>query len=113
MDTPTHTAAASQAPTGPPLSRGAVKLGQFLQRYGITQAAAAVILEASESSLHDWLTGAKRPNADSRWIIERWTGGTGDDADKVLAYEWSPAEFLQRLESIKPFKPGADLGGHP
>ena len=84
-------------------------LGRFLQRYGITQAAAALALKVSESTLHDWLTGAKAPRADSRWIVERWTGATGEDGDKVLAYEWSDREFLALLESIVPYRPGQDL----
>ena len=90
------------------LSKGARKLSQFLTRYGLTQAFAAHELGVSAPTLHDWLSGAKKPGAGNRWRLERWTGGTADPAvDRVNAVEWSDDGFLDELGQVVPYRPSS------
>ncbi len=82
---------------------GKCLLAEFLKRNGISQRAAAAALGVSAPNMHDWLAGAKRPRAENRVAIDRWTAGA------VPAASWSTPDELSNLETVEPFKASADL----
>lgn len=77
---------------------GASLLAGFLERNKISQRVAAATLGVSAPNMHDWLVKTKRPRAEKRTAIERWTSG------EVPAASWSTADELESLETVEPFK---------
>ncbi len=74
-------------------------LAAFLEEHDLTQREAAQAVGVSSPTMHDWLTGAKRPSAAHRESIERWTSGA------VAASAWATAEEAAAVEAIEPFRP--------
>ena len=81
------------------LSRGATDLRAFLKAHNITQLAAAGALGVSAVTLHDWLTGAKRPRAERREAIARWTRGA------VPESAWATSDERAAASKVVPFRP--------
>ena len=83
------------------LTDGAKKLGKFLKKHGITRAAAAAAIGATDPTVCDWIGGKKRPREAMRAAIEVWTDG------EVLVESWlTPAERKARVK-IVPFSAAA------
>lgn len=74
---------------------------KFLTDAGLTQAEAAKRLGVSAPTMHDWLTGAKRPTAVWRDAIERLSSGS------VPASSWVTPEERTRVARVRPVKPAA------
>jgi DNA-binding transcriptional regulator YdaS (Cro superfamily) len=88
-----------------PPYEGPEKLSQFLQAHGLTQRAAASAVGVSAPTMHDWITGAKRPSSRHRESIERWTNG------EVAAAAWATEDEQQAVRAIEPFRPEAPKSG--
>jgi transcriptional regulator with XRE-family HTH domain len=81
---------------------GASRLQAFLQAHGITQLAAATALGVSDPTVHDWVTGAKRPKAHHRQAIAVWTNG------EVPTDSWLKADERAAAAAVRPFVSGAN-----
>lgn len=87
------------------LCAGALRLQKFIERHEQTQVAAADAVGVSAPTMHDWLSGAKRPRALHRAAIEVWTRG------EVGADSWALEHELDALADVTPFKPARAAGG--
>ena len=81
-------------------SDAAHSLGAFLRRHEITQRAASVALGVTNPTIHDWVTGAKRPTAAHREAIAIWTSGA------VPADAWLTDEERSAVRAARPFAGG-------
>lgn len=81
------------------MTDGAARLQAFIKRHGLTQLAAANALGVSDPTVHDWVTGAKRPKAHHRQAIEAWTGGA------VPVAAWLTKEERASQAAVRPFIP--------
>lgn len=81
------------------MTDGATLLGAFLRAHAITQLACANALGVSDPTVHDWVTGSKRPRANHRDAIAVWTRG------EVPADAWLTAEELGARSAVRPFEP--------
>ena len=77
---------------------GAKLLLEFLRTNAVTQEACADALKVSGSTVHDWLTGAKRPRSYHRDQIAIWTSGA------VAADSWERPKEKRALANVAPFK---------
>lgn len=57
------------------LTRGATALRGFIEAHGLSLKAAATGLRIEGPTLHAWMSGMKRPRAEQRMRIARWTHG--------------------------------------
>jgi DNA-binding transcriptional regulator YdaS (Cro superfamily) len=87
------------------MSSGSSLLVAFLERHQITHAAAARAIGVSRPNMHDWLAATKRPRAERRAAIERWTSG------EVPASAWSTAAELSEVDALEPFRPSTGTEG--
>ncbi len=62
-----------QTNTPPP---AAALLAAFLEKYGVKQAEAAIMLNVSKAVFSGWLSGRTQPRAEWRLVIARWTRNT-------------------------------------
>ncbi len=84
------------------MTDGATRLAEFLKRNGLTQLAAAEALGVSDPTVHDWVTGAKRPRAHHREAISVWTGG------EISSDSWLVDEERVAMAAVRPFTPTED-----
>lgn len=88
------------------MTDGAVRLAAFLRKNGITQLSAAESLGVSDPTVHDWVTGSKRPRAHHRDAIATWTHG------EVGTESWLTAEEQASRQAVRPFESADDSGEH-
>lgn len=81
------------------MTDGARRLAAFLKRNGITQLGAGEALGVSDPTVHDWVTGSKRPKAHHRDAIATWTRG------EVGTELWLTAEERASRKAVRPFEP--------
>jgi hypothetical protein len=84
-----------------PPGEGAKKLLAFIQKAGLSCAKAADALDTVHPALLAWLSGACRPDAYRRALIEAWTGGA------VPSVLWLSEAERAHLRKIRPFKRAA------
>ena len=82
-------------------TRGALLLGAFLKKNGITRAAAGQALGVADPTVCDWCGGKKRPRHEMRAAIETWSGGA------VPADAWMTA--AEKRAAAKPVAPFAEV----
>lgn len=85
---------------------GATRLQAFLKTHGISQVAAGSALGVSGPTVHDWVTGAKRPKGHHREAISVWTGG------EVAADSWLREDERALMAGVKPFVKADESGEH-
>jgi hypothetical protein len=84
-------------------SRGAALLDEFLKSKGRGAAArCAEDLSVSAPTIHDWVSGVKRPKGPRREALEIWTGGA------VPRDAWDLAGERAVLDTVKPFEPAPE-----
>lgn len=88
------------------MTDGAVQLAEFLRRNGLTQISAAGALGVSDPTIHDWVTGSKRPKAHHREVIAVWTRG------EVTIDAWLTAQERAATQLVRPFVPSLSSGEH-
>lgn len=88
------------------MTEGARRLAAFLRNNGITQLSAAEALGVSDPTVHDWVSGAKRPKAHHRDAIATWTRGV------VGTETWLTAEERASRKAVRPFEPADGSGEH-
>ncbi len=86
---------------------GAIRLGEFLRTNSVSQRAAGLALGVSGPTIHDWITGAKRPRTSHREAIAIWT------RDAVSADAWLSEEERAATLAVRPFERPDDSGEHP
>lgn len=86
---------------------GASRLQAFLKAHGLSQVAAAGDLGVSGPTVHDWVTGAKRPKGHHREAIAVWTHG------QVPAESWLRDDERAVMAGVKPFAGADESGAHP
>lgn len=79
------------------MTPGASLLEAFLRVNSITQMAASKALGVSDPTIHDWVSGAKRPRAHHRKAIDVWTGGS------VPELAWATDDERVALAKVGPF----------
>lgn len=84
------------------MTNGAKWLADFLKRNGLTQLAAAEALGVSDPTIHDWVTGSKRPRAHHREVIAVWTRG------EVTAQSWLEDKERAAMAAVRPFVPRSE-----
>lgn len=76
------------------LTGGARLMERYLTEKGLKQTHAAKALDVSDPTVSDWLSGEKRPRAETRDLIETWTGGA------VPAGAWKTAEEIAAQQAM-------------
>lgn len=79
------------------MTDGARLLGEFLRRNGLTQLAAGRAIGVSDPTIHDWVTGAKRPRAHHREAVAVWT------SSEVPCDAWLTEQERVCAGTIRPF----------
>jgi transcriptional regulator with XRE-family HTH domain len=79
------------------MTNGATWLAEFLRRNNLTQLATAEALGVSDPTVHDWVTGSKRPKAHHRDAISVWTRG------EVPVDAWLEESERVARAAVKPF----------
>lgn len=94
-----------QKPTQPKIapkkvceSRARKRFGAFLERNGLSYAAAGRALGVSHVAVYEWVLGTKRPTPGHREAIAVWTDGD------VLAVHWRMAGDRDVVAGVKPFQ---------
>lgn len=84
------------------ISRGATLLDAFVRAQGRGMAAkTARALGVSPPTIHDWMSGVKRPKGPRREALEVWTGGA------VPRDAWDLDGERDVLTTVRPFEPPA------
>lgn len=83
------------------MTNGGRLLAEFLKRNGLTQLAASRAIGVSDPTIHDWVTGSKRPRAHHRDAISVWTN------EDVPADAWLTDEERAGTMAVRPFRPDA------
>jgi hypothetical protein len=92
------------------VSSGAGLLRAFLAEKGVTQTAAGEALGVSGVTVHDWVSGSKRPKAHHREAVALWTHGV------VPVDSWRLSKEHAAVAVVKPFEapiPAEDPGALP
>lgn len=84
------------------MTNGGRLLAEFLKRNGLTQLAASKALGVSDPTIHDWVTGSKRPRAHHRETIAVWTN------EEVPSDSWLTDEERAATEVVRPFRSDDD-----
>lgn len=86
------------------LTSGAVLLREFIEDNKLSQKQAADALGVKPPTIHEWITGAKRPRAEHREAISIWTHGS------VPVANWLLEEERAAIAGAVPFEPEAPTG---
>jgi|GEM_PF-3511842 len=84
---------------------GADLLQAFLRKHSLTQFAASVALKVSDPTIHDWVTGTKRPRTHHREAIAMWTNG------EVPVSAWLRDDEREAMANVRPFAPAPESSG--
>ncbi len=79
------------------MTSGAAQLHRFLKSNRITQSSMAIALGVSGPTIHDWVSGSKRPRAHYREAIAIWTNGA------VPVDSWIQDDERQAVSIVRPF----------
>jgi hypothetical protein len=78
---------------------GQVKFSEFLEKNGISFAAAGRALLTGHVTVRNWVLGLSNPEQPFRHAIEVWTGG------EVLEADWMTAKERDRVEQLADIQP--------